>query len=99
MIQNSLSPVVTSRISSLSGRMMSVEKRSFAFTGTMSFWLYFTTRAVSVAARMEAGPGTNRPTNTIERMPTTVALLKTDRFFILGSLIEIGIRDRFGALH
>jgi hypothetical protein len=36
--------------SSFSGRMMSVEKRNFAFTGTMSFCAYFTTPAVSVAA-------------------------------------------------
>src|SRR5580700_5022033 len=51
MTQNSLSPVVKSRISSSSGRTMSVEKRSLARTGTMSSLAYFTTRAVaSVAA-------------------------------------------------
>ncbi len=37
------------RIFSFSGRMMSVEKRSLAFIGTMSFCAYFTMRAVSVA--------------------------------------------------
>jgi hypothetical protein len=31
--------------------VVSVEKRSLAFTGTMLFCAYFTTRAVSVAAR------------------------------------------------
>ena len=36
MIQKSLSPVVKSMISSLSGRTMRVEKRSFARIGTMS---------------------------------------------------------------
>jgi len=51
MIQNSLSPVVKSRISSFSGRMMSVEKRSLALTGTISLCAYFTTRAVSGATR------------------------------------------------
>src|SRR5258708_24471 len=51
MTQNSLSPVVKSRISSSSGRTMSVEKRSLARTGTMSSFAYFTTRAeASVAA-------------------------------------------------
>src|ERR1022692_874309 len=50
MIQNSLSPVVKSRISSFSGNTISVEKRSFARTGTMSSFEYFTTRAPSVAA-------------------------------------------------
>src|SRR5580700_1926755 len=55
MIQNSLSPVVKSRISSSSGRTMSVEKRSFARTGTMSSLEYFTTRAASVAARTAEG--------------------------------------------
>src|ERR1700722_13896453 len=50
MIQNSLSPVVKSRISSFSGNTISVEKRSFARTGTMSSFEYFTTRAPSAAA-------------------------------------------------
>src|SRR6267142_3692292 len=50
MIQNSRSPVVKSRISSSSGRTMSVEKRSFAWTGTMSSLLYLTMRASSLAA-------------------------------------------------
>src|ERR1039457_2021091 len=50
MIQNSLSPVVKSRISSFSGNTMSVEKRSFARTGTISSFEYFTTRAPSAAA-------------------------------------------------
>src|SRR5208283_2192445 len=51
MTQNSLSPVVKSRISSSSGRTISVEKRSLALTGTMSSLEYFTTRAAaSVAA-------------------------------------------------
>src|ERR1039457_5772956 len=49
MIQNSLSPVVKSRISSFSGNTMSVENRSFARTGTMSSFEYFTTRAPSAA--------------------------------------------------
>src|ERR1700733_13106771 len=43
MIQNSLSPVVKSRISSFSGRTMSVEKRSLARTAITSFLLYLTT--------------------------------------------------------
>src|SRR2546429_2950202 len=52
MTQNSLSPVVKSRISSSSGRTMRVENRSLARTGTMSSFEYFTTRAAaSVAAR------------------------------------------------
>src|ERR1039457_7683709 len=50
MIQNSLSPVVKSRISSFSGNTISVEKRSFARTGTISSFAYFTTRAPSAAA-------------------------------------------------
>ena len=37
-----------SRISSSSGRTMSVEKRSLAWTGTMSSWEYFTTGAPCV---------------------------------------------------
>src|SRR5215468_7839733 len=49
MIQNSRSPVVKSRISSSSGNTMSVEKRSLAWTGTMSSLPYFTTRAPSSA--------------------------------------------------
>ena len=56
MIQNSLSPVVKSRISSSSGSTISVEKRSLARTGTMSSFAYFTTRAAaSVAARAPDG--------------------------------------------
>src|ERR1700691_5056646 len=54
MIQNSLSPVVKSRISSSSGRTINVEKRNLARTGTMSSLEYFTTRASSVAARTAA---------------------------------------------
>src|SRR5262249_47331486 len=52
MIQNSRSPVVKSRISSSSGKTMSVEKRSLAWTATMSSLLYFTTRAPSSAANV-----------------------------------------------
>ncbi len=58
MIQNSLSPVVKSRISSSSGRTMSVEKRSLARTGTMSSFEYFTTRA-SASVVACAGEGWN----------------------------------------
>src|SRR6516225_12181255 len=50
MTQNSLSPVVKSRISSSSGRTMSVENRSLAWTWTMSSFEYFTTRAATDAA-------------------------------------------------
>src|SRR4030095_1427937 len=50
MIQNSRSPVVKSRISSSSGRTMSVEKRSLAWMGTMSSFPYLTTRAPSAPA-------------------------------------------------
>src|SRR5262245_10477142 len=57
MIQNSRSPVVKSRISSSSGKTMSVEKRSLAWTATMSSLLYFTTRAPSSAANA-GGKGT-----------------------------------------
>src|SRR5579885_256380 len=72
MIQNSRSPVVKSRISSSSGRMMSVENRSFAWTWTMSSLLYLTTRAPGSAA-CRAPPQTaiaakrSRPRN--ERFP------------------------------
>src|SRR5579863_855768 len=50
MTQNSLSPVVKSRISSSSGRTINVENRSLARTGTISSLEYLTTRAPSVAA-------------------------------------------------
>src|SRR6266849_9168223 len=50
MIQNSLSPVVKSRISSLSGNTISVENRNLARTGTMSSFEYLTTRAPSGVA-------------------------------------------------
>src|SRR5882762_6566903 len=66
MIQNSRSPVVKSRISSSSGRTMSVENRSFACTGTTSSLLYLTTRApVSVAntppvATLRSTPARNK---------------------------------------
>src|ERR1700722_205375 len=72
MIQNSLSPVVKSRISSSSGRTISVENRSLARTGTISSFEYLTTRAAwSAAARAgEHGRATafktaiaTRPTN------------------------------------
>src|SRR6266481_2930042 len=62
MIQNSRSPVVKSRISSLSGRTIKVEKRSLACTGTMSSRPYFTMRAPSVSAK--AGEIVNRADNT-----------------------------------
>src|SRR6266478_2123665 len=50
MIQNSRSPVVKSSISSSSGRTMSVEKRSLAWTETISSFPYLTTRAPSASA-------------------------------------------------
>src|SRR5207245_11811659 len=50
MIQNSRSPVVKSSISSSSGRTMSVEKRSLAWTETISSFPYLTTRAPSPSA-------------------------------------------------
>src|SRR5215471_3456531 len=66
MIQNSLSPVVKSRISSFSGRTMSVENRSLARTWTMSCWEYFTVRAaaVSATAREGAKAEANKASNT-----------------------------------
>src|SRR5579863_7502672 len=72
MIQNSLSQVVKSRISSSSGRTISVENRSLARTATISSFEYLTTRAAwSAAARAgEHGKATTfktaiatRPTN------------------------------------
>src|SRR5271154_518881 len=62
MIQNSRSPVVKSRISSSSGKTMSVEKRSLAWTGTMSSLLYLTTRA-PVSADAVCAPAS------VSRMP------------------------------
>src|SRR5258708_12774495 len=56
MIQNSLSPVVKSRISSLSGNTIRVEKRNLACTGTMSSFEYFTTRAPSGVVAVAGGP-------------------------------------------
>ncbi len=65
MIQNSLSPVVKSRISSSSGRTIRVENRSLARTGTMSSLEYLTTRAASASARAGKGCRTPSPrTNT-----------------------------------
>src|SRR6266581_2885908 len=45
MIQNSLSPVVASRISSFTGNTMSVENRILAWMGIMSVSAYLTVRA------------------------------------------------------
>src|SRR5260370_11866263 len=54
MTQNSLSPVVKSRISWCWGRTMRVENRSLGRTGKMFSFEYFTTRAAaSVAARAD----------------------------------------------
>src|SRR5215472_2636773 len=55
MIQNSLSPVVKSRISSFCGRTMSVENRSLARIWTMSCWEYFTVRAAALSASAREG--------------------------------------------
>src|SRR5271166_3125402 len=66
MTQNSLSPVVKSRISSSSGRTMSVEKRRLARTGTMSSFAYFTTRAAASVAAL-----TGEAWNTAEPRTTT----------------------------
>src|ERR1700757_2862869 len=51
MIQNSLSPVAKSRISSFWGKTIRVEKRSFARTGMMSCWEYFIVLAPPGSAR------------------------------------------------
>src|SRR5258708_1826600 len=69
MPQNSLSSVVKSRMSSSSGRTMSVENRSLAWTGTMSSFAYFTTRAaVSVVAGVGGAPKAAVPRATTGRM-------------------------------
>src|SRR5713226_3399103 len=59
MIQNSLSPVVASRISSFTGNTMSVENRIFAWMGIMSVSAYLTVRAPESA--WTAGVWANSP--------------------------------------
>src|SRR6266850_5682581 len=71
MIQNSRSPVVKSKISSSSGRTMSVENRTLAWTSTMSSLPYFTMRAPSAAAR-----GCHR---NITKTPASAASIRTKR--------------------
>src|SRR6266481_6853961 len=71
MIQNSRSPVVKSKISSSSGRTMSVENRTLAWTATMSSFPYFTMRAPSAAAR-------GCPRN-ITETPASAASIRTKR--------------------
>src|SRR5467141_5147172 len=50
MIQKSLSPVAKSRMSSFCGNTMSVEKRTLAWTDTMSCCEYLTVRPPPVSA-------------------------------------------------
>src|SRR5215471_1463329 len=91
MIQNSRSPVVKSRISSSSGRTMSVEKRSLAWTGITSSFAYFTTRAPSGSANScEAEPRASPASKTHSvRVRTT----REDRDFIGGSpCLELMLR-------
>src|SRR6266851_3753638 len=75
MIQNSLSPVVKSRISSLSGNTISVENRSLARTGTMSSFEYFTTRAPSGVA---AAPGELKLKAAAPKRAATISQLRMD---------------------
>src|ERR1041384_305147 len=82
MIQNSRSPVVKSRISSSSGRTMSVEKRSLAWTGTMSSLAYLMTRAPSASAKTcETEPSASATTKgqALSKRPVTTI---TERDFI-----------------
>ena len=62
MIQNSLSPVVKSRISSFSGSTIRVEKRSLARTGMICSREYFTVRAPSAGAAKDGGIAVKRHT-------------------------------------
>src|SRR6202041_216003 len=81
MIQNSLSPVVKSRISSSSGRTIRVEKRSFARTGIMSSLEYLTTRAASVAAHAaENGKAVTKTTIATQHTKPSCHELEKARF-------------------
>src|SRR5260370_35703369 len=79
MIQNSLSPVVASRISSFTGNTMSVENRILAWMGIMSVSAYLTVRAPE--SGWTAGVRANSPAK---------ATSKTHRNAKRGILINIG---------
>src|SRR6266487_1278054 len=76
MIQNSLSPVVKSRISSPSGSTISVENRTLARTWTISCREYFTVRAAPASATAGLAETTRQSMDKIGR------LLRTDLNFV-----------------
>src|SRR6185437_469035 len=99
MTQNSLSPVVKSRISSSSGRIMRVEKRSLARTGTMSSFEYFTTRAAtSVAACVAEGWKTAAPTMRRANARKKESCNRWGKicFIVLLLLRSLGLLEHFG---
>src|SRR5580692_6244884 len=104
MTQNSVSPVVKSRISSSAGRMMRVENRSLALTGTMSSFAYLTTRAVaSVAAfalkettpkRMTVRIGRKRPGLLLQKIRFIEMLLLRWILGLLETPVTVGKNPR-----
>src|SRR5216683_6398445 len=78
MIQKSLSPVAKSRISSFCGNTMSVEKRTLAWTGTMSCCEYLIVRPPPVSACSGNAAKTAR-----QRIVRLRLFLRTDFNFLM----------------
>src|ERR1700677_1887779 len=86
MTQNSLSPVVKSRISSSSGRTIKVENLSLARIGIMSSFEYFTTRA---AASVAASAGEPWKATALKTPMATVKEKTNCQFLRLRSFIDL----------